>query len=271
MRPKLSECNLILTEAYMPSIFTPSPAETERKDPGIGGKPPVDRRPTGGGGGGGDDEWNNERSGPRAYLRRVRFYVLFGLSADMIFFAVLVLCFFVRQTGLQMNPRTHLFYPDWRPILLPRILYLNTIILIVSSLTIERARQNIFHEIDVLEEWLGLGRPALRATLPWVGATLALGMLFLAGQWMAWRDLTAQGFTFDRFRVTPASYFFYVITGLHAAHLLIGLLALIFCLSALGALKRVELRQISVDSTAWFWHFMTGAWLVLLAVLELGQ
>ena len=255
----------------MPSIFTPSPSDTERKEPGIGGKPPVDRRPTGGGGGGGDDEWNGERGGPRAQLKRIRFFVLFALSADMIFFALLVLCFFVRQAGLQMDPRTHHFYSDWRPVVLPRILYLNTVLLLLSSLTMERARQNIFHEIDVLEEWLGLGRPALRATLPWVGATLGLGALFLAGQAMAWRELTAQGFAFDHWRVTPASYFFYVITGLHAAHLLAGLLALVFCLTALGRLRRVEYRQIAIDSSAWFWHFMTGAWLVLVAVLALGQ
>jgi len=63
----------------MPSIFTPTPAETERKEPGIGGKPPVDRRPTGGGGGGGDDEWKNERHGPRELLNRVRFFVLSAL------------------------------------------------------------------------------------------------------------------------------------------------------------------------------------------------
>ena len=75
----------------MPSIFTPTPSETERKEPGIGGKPPVDRRPTGGGGGGGDDEWKNERRGPRELLNKVRFFVLSGLAADMIFFAVLVL------------------------------------------------------------------------------------------------------------------------------------------------------------------------------------
>jgi cytochrome c oxidase subunit 3 len=254
----------------MPSIFTPSPAETVRKEPGIGGKPPVDRRPTGGGGGGGDDEWKNERRGPRELLKRVRFFVLFGLAADMIFFAVLVLFFFASQTSMHMNPRTHRFFVDWRPVLLPRILYLNTVFLLVSSLTMERARQHIFREIDVLEEWLGLGRPALRATLPWVGATLGLGVLFLAGQAMAWRQLSAQGFAFDHFS-TPASYFFYVITGLHAAHLVVGLLALVFCLSALGWFRRVEYRQVAVDATAWFWHFMTGAWLVLLAVLALGQ
>src|ERR1700691_4710214 len=177
----------------MPSIFTPTPSETERKEPGIGGKPPVDPRPTGGGGGGGDDEWKNERHGPRELLNRVRFFGLYALAGDMIFFAVLVLFFFARQAGMRMDPRTHEFIGDWRPILLPRILYLNTILLIVSSLTMERARRNIFREIDVLEEWLGLGRPALRRTLPWVGATLLLGTFFLIGQAVAWKQLTAQG------------------------------------------------------------------------------
>jgi cytochrome c oxidase subunit 3 len=134
----------------------------------------------------------------------------------------------------------------------------------------ERARLNIFREIDVLEEWLGLGRPALRRTLPWVGATLGLGLVFLAGQGLAWKKLAAQGFAFDRWS-TPASYFFYVITGLHAAHLVLGVLALLLCLSALGWFRRVEYRQIAVDSTAWFWHTMSVAWLVLFAVLALGQ
>jgi hypothetical protein len=76
--------------------------------------------------------------------------------------------------------------------------------------------------------------------------------------------LTAQGFAFDRWS-TPASYFFYVITGLHAAHLMLGVLALLLCLCALGWFKRVEYRQVAVDSTAWFWHTMSVAWLVLLA------
>ncbi len=254
----------------MPSIFTPTPAETERKEPGIGGKPPVDRRPTGGGGGGGDDEWKHQRRGPRELLNKVRFFLLSALSADMLFFAVLVLFFFARQAGLRMDPRTHEFTGDWRPVLLPHILYWNTAVLLVSSLTMERARQRIFRETDVLEEWLGLGRPALRNTLPWLGVTLVLGTLFLAGQAIAWRQLTSQGYAFDRFS-TPASYFFYMITGLHAAHLALGLLALVFCLGFLGLFHRVEHRQVAVDATAWFWHTMSLAWLLLLTVLEMGQ
>ncbi len=254
----------------MPVTFTHSPAQTERKDPGIGGKPPLDRRPTGGGGGGGDDDWQSPGHGPRELLMRVRFFVFSALAADMIFFAVLVAIFFARQAGTHMDPRTHLQVGDWHPVLLPPILYLNTAALLLSSVTMEVARHSIFREIDVLEEWLGLGRPALRRTLPWVAATLALGSLFLAGQWMAWQQLTAQGFAFDT-HSTPASYFFYLITGLHAGHLLFGVVALLLCLCVLGWLKRVEFRQIAVDVTAWYWHTMGAAWLLLLAVLALGQ
>lgn len=255
----------------MPSTFTRTPAETERRDPGIGGKPPVDRRHTGGGGGGGgDDEPNQERRGPRDLLNRIRIFVFSALAGDLMFFAVLVALFYARQAGLRMDPRSHEFIGDWRPILLPRILYLNTGLLLLSSLTMERARRHIFREIDVLEEWLGLGQPALRRTLPWVGATLLLGIMFLIGQVMAWKQLTAQGFAFDRWS-TPASYFFYIITGLHAAHLLAGVAALALCLTTLGWLKRVEYRQIAVDATAWYWHTMSLAWILLLAVLATGQ
>jgi cytochrome c oxidase subunit 3 len=254
----------------MPPIFTPIPSEVERKAPGTGGKPPVDRRPTGGGGGGGDDDWRSPRRGPRDVLHRTRAFVFCALAGDMMFFVVLVAFFYARQAGTRMDPRTLQQIGDWHPVLLPPILFLNTAVLLLSTLTMERARQHIFREFDVLEEWLGLGRPALRRTLPWLGATLALGLMFLLGQIAAWRQLTAQGFAFTR-GATPASYFFYLITGLHAAHLVIGVLALVFCLSALTLLKRVESRQIAVDSTAWFWHTMGFAWLILFGVLLFGQ
>ncbi|MGA3046950.1 MAG: heme-copper oxidase subunit III [Terracidiphilus sp.] len=253
----------------MPSIFTPSPPEIERKEPGIGGKPPLDRRPTGGGGGG-DDEWKNQRRGPRELLHRIRFFVFSFLAVEMVFFAVLVMVFYARQVGLHMDVRSHELIGDWHPVQLPPILFLNSAALLLSSLTMEWARRSIFHEIDVLEEWLGLGRPAMRRTLPWVGATLFLGFLFLAGQWTAWRQLTAQGFAFDK-NATPASYFFYLITFGHAAHVVGCLAALVFCLVGLGLLRRVEYRQIAIDTTAWFWHFMGLAWLALWAVLALGQ
>jgi cytochrome c oxidase subunit 3 len=254
----------------MPSIFTPIPSEIERKAPGTGGKPPVDRRPTGGGGGGGDDDWKNSRRNPRELLYRTRAFVFCALTGDMMFFVVLVTLFYARQAGTHMDPQTLRQIGDWHPILLPPILFLNTAVLLLSSVSVELARRHIFSEIDVLEEWLGLGKPALRRTLPWIAVTLVLGLAFVAGQVAAWRQLTAQGFAFDK-SATPASYFFYLITGLHGAHLLVGIIALIVCLCALNRFKRVESRQIAVDATAWFWHTMGVAWLVLFGVLVLGQ
>jgi cytochrome c oxidase subunit 3 len=254
----------------MPTTFTRYPVETERKDPGIGGKPPVDRRPTGGGGGGDDDEWRRlGRGGPRDLLIRVRFGVFSVLAGDMMFFLALAVMFFAHQGVGHLDVRTQEFIGDWHPVQLPPILFLNTAVLILSSLTMEIARRHIFHELDVVEEWLGMGRPALRRTLPWLAATLALGSLFVAGQCTAWIRLTAQGFAFDH-TATPAVYFFYIVTGMHAAHLVVGILALAASLAGLGFLRKVEYRQIAVDSLSWFWHAMGLAWLLLFGLLAMG-
>src|SRR5689334_5192967 len=107
----------------MPATFTHTPAETERKEPGIGGKPPVSRRPTGGGGGGGDDDWNQGRRGPRDLLRRNRFAVFLILAADMVFFTVLVVIFYADQSTRHMDPVSHELIGDWHPVQLPPILY----------------------------------------------------------------------------------------------------------------------------------------------------
>ena len=256
----------------MPVTFTHKPAKKQRRAPGLGGLPPVVQRPTGGGddGGGGDDNWDDGSRGPRELLRRVRFFLFSALASDMVIFAVLVSIFFAFHGHTYMDLRTHEQIGDWHPVSLPPILYLSTAVLLLSCLTMELARRNIFHEIDALEEWLGMGRPALHRALPWLGATLTLGTLFLAGQWMAWRQFAARGFAFDQFS-TPATSFFYLFTGLHAAHLLVGVAALVLCLSALGWFKRVDFRQIAVDATAWYWQTMSLVWLLLLGVLTLGQ
>ena len=254
----------------MPTTFTRHPVETERKDPGIGGKPPVDRRPTGGGGNGDDDEWNRlGRGGPGELLRRYRQGTFFILAAIMMYFLALAVIFFAHQGTGHFDARTQEFIGDWHPVRLPPILFLNTAVLILSSLTIEIARRHIFYELDVVEEWLGLGRPALKRTLPWLAVTLILGMLFVAGQWTAWTQLTSQGFAFDH-TATPATYYFYLITGIHGAHLAFGIFALAVSLVALGFLRKIEYRQIAVDCLSWYWHTMGLAWLILFGILALS-
>ena len=253
----------------MPATFTRHQVDVERKDTGIGGKPPVDRRPTGGGGGG-DDDWENRpsgRRGPRELLSRYRLGVLFALAGDLMFFVALVSAFFVRQSAGHFDAREN-YVSDWHPLTLPPILWINTAILLLSSATMEVARQHLFREIDVMEEWLGLGRPAVKRAAPWMIATCVLGILFLGGQWIAWQQLAAQGLFFS---TDPNSHFFYLITGAHGIHLVLGIFALLFALGAMFLLKRMEMRQIAVDCTAWYWHTMGAFWIFLFVLLVCFQ
>lgn len=252
----------------MPATFTRHTVETERKDTGFGGKPPLDRRPTGGGGG--DDNWDSRHSrrrSPREQLIRYRMAVFSILAADFVFFAVLVSAFFVRQSAGHINASEN-YVSDWHPLSAPPILWINTAILLLSAFTMEIARRQLFHEIDIMEEWLGLGRPAVRRAAPWLVATIVLGAAFLGGQWIAWHQLTQQGFFFAS---NPNTYFFYLVTGTHAVHLFLGLGALAFALVAMFRLRKVEMRQIAVDTTAWYWHAMGLFWLFLFVLIVFFQ
>lgn len=253
----------------MPATFTRNQTEIERKDPGIGGKPPVDRRPTGGGGDG--ENWDNQppgRRGPRELLIRYRLGVLFALAGDLMFFVALVSAFFVRQSSGHFDVHEN-YINDWRPLVVPHILWLNTAVLLLSSATMEMARRQLFHEIDVMEEWLGLGRPAVKRAAPWLVATLVLGLMFLAGQWIAWEQLLREGFRFTS--PDPSSHFFYLITGIHGMHLVFGIFALGAALMALFRLKKIEFRQVAVDCVSWYWHTMGVFWVFLFVLLVFFQ
>jgi cytochrome c oxidase subunit 3 len=193
--------------------------------------------------------------------------VLSGLAGDFVFFAVLVSAFFVRQSSGHIGPSEN-FISDWHPVAAPPILWINTAILLLSTVTMEMARRQLFHEIDIMEEWLGLGRPAVRRAAPWLVATIVLGSLFLIGQWIAWQQLAQQGFFFSS---NPNSHFFYLVTGTHGIHLLLGIGALVFALVAMFRFKRVEMRQIAVDCTAWYWHAMGLFWIFLFVLLVFFQ
>jgi cytochrome c oxidase subunit III len=252
----------------MPATFTRAPTETERKDPGFGGKPPVDRRPTGGNGDG--ENWDNQRPGrrgPREILSRYRMALLFALAGDLMFFIALVSAFFARQASGHFDA-SNVWVFDWRPLAIPPVLWINTAVMLLSSLTMEVARRQFFRETDVMEEWLGLGRPTVRRAAPWLTATAVLGALFLAGQWIAWKQLVAEDVFFAS---NPSSHFFYLITGTHAVHLFVGVLALSGCMISLALLRRVELRQVVVDCTAWYWHTMGVFWFFLFGLLVLCQ
>lgn len=252
----------------MPTTFTRAPAETERRDTGFGGKPPLDRRPTGGGGDGEDwDKRHPKGRGPRELLTRYRMGIFFALAADLMFFVALASAFFARQGGGHLEAATG-WVVDWRPLALPPILWINTAVLLLSSLTMEAGRRQLFREVDVMDEWLGLGRPTVRRAAPWLVATAVLGALFIAGQIVAWKQLVSQGVYFAS---NPSSHFFYLITGAHGLHLFVGVLALSAALGSLFFLRKLELRQAVVDCTAWYWHAMGLFWFFLFGLLLFCQ
>jgi cytochrome c oxidase subunit 3 len=148
--------------------------------------------------------------------------------------------------------------PDWQHFRLPPILYPNTLLLLASSVTLERGRRLMLQEAP----W----RTASTSRGPaWLILTLALGLLFIGGQAIAWRDLAAQGLFLN---TNPSSSFFYVFTALHALHLLGGVTALGYVVARLHrSTARPSLS--ALDATSVYWHFMDVLWLYLLAVLAL--
>ena len=120
-----------------------------------------------------------------------------------------------------------------------------------------------------MDEWLGLGRPTSRRAMPWLGATIVLGVMFVIGQLMAWRQLRLTDHI--TFATNQASHSFFLFTGVHGLHLLLGVGALIAAFVGLFVSKQIENRQILVDLSAWYWHSMGLLWLILFGLLAYFQ
>jgi len=244
------------------------PHRVDEGDTGGGRLPPREPKHTGGGGEG--DNWSNKpvgSRGPRERLQRYRMGLFFALGGDLMFFIAIVSAFFVTKHSGHIDAYNHWVTP-WLPITVPKILWFNTGVLLVSSATIELARRGIFHEMDVMEEWLGLGTPTRKRVLPWLAISTVLGGMFLYGQYLAWKELAHHGILLSD---NPSSHFFYLITGVHGAHLIIGIGLLIAAAIGMQTVKLIESRQILVDCAAWYWHAMGALWIFLFGLLVYGQ
>jgi cytochrome c oxidase subunit 3 len=99
----------------------------------------------------------------------------------------------------------------------------------------------------------------------WLALTVVLGLSFLAGQWMAWRELAASGFYVAS---SPSSSFVYLLTGMHGVHLFGGVVALLTAGAASLLRRPADSLAIAVDVTGWYWHFMAFLWVYILCLLE---
>jgi cytochrome c oxidase subunit 3 len=154
---------------------------------------------------------------------------------------------------------------DWQHFQLPHILYLNTVILLASSVTLELSRQRIAAITDTARHAAASAKALLASGVYWLYLTAALGMIFVLGQVLAWRNLAAQGLFLA---TNPSSSFFYVFTALHAVHVLGGMCGLFYVLRKLmrtgGAGETSGLSAFSI-----YWHFMDLLWVYLLLLLAI--
>ena len=194
------------------------------------------------GDGGGDDA--NRRRNWSTSPKRYSTAIAIGIVAILMFFMALASAFIVLRRGSVV----------WVTVHLPFVVWPNTGILLASSFTLEAARRRLF-----LADLHGFQKFWLFTTV--------LGFLFVGGQLIAWRQLVAQGIYIAS---NQASSFFYIFTGAHAVHLLGGVCALLYVLVRKFKETTVS-RSTAAEVASYYWHFMDGLWIFLLALLYLGK
>ncbi len=212
----------------MPTTTPALELPSARRDPG---------RPAGGGpgrGGAGDDGPGAPRTSPA----RIGAWLL--VAAVTILFAAFTSTYLVRRNEV-----------DWRGVPLPPVLWLTTGLLLISSVTMEVARR-------------AARRGARLKLRHWLTATTVLGLAFLTGQLVAWRQLVGAGVYLA---TTPHSAFFYLLTGVHGLHLAGGIGALCYALAKAPAAETSAAAQDIADPVATYWHFLDGLWVYLFLIL----
>ena len=154
------------------------------------------------------------------------------LSVVSIFFMLMIVAYGGRM-----------LYQDWQPTPQISLLWANTGLLLLSSLCLQAAL--MWARADKVH-WV---RGAL------VGAGV-LTVLFLAGQLVAWQQLTSM--VLGDFS-NPSVGFFFMITGIHGLHMAGGMVAL------------VRAMEHNVSNCALYWHYLLGVWLVVFGLLFTGN
>jgi cytochrome c oxidase subunit 3 len=180
---------------------------------------------------------------------RYRIGVWVAIGSILMLFVALASAYIVRSASGN----------DWQSIAMPKVLWLSTALILISSITMEVSRRSLKRQSDA-----GYGR--------WLMITVALGLGFLASQILAWRQLVRQGVYLAS---NPYNSFFYLFTAAHGLHLLGGILALGYLLlrttSKRGTLEGELRRTGAADAATIYWHFMDGLWVALFLLLFLWK
>ncbi|QHW00510.1 cytochrome c oxidase subunit 3 [Spirosoma endbachense] len=178
-----------------------------------------------------------------------RFMVWLGIASSVMLFTILLVTYIIRRTG-----------PDWADVKLPNVFLISTVVIVLSSFTLNNATQAFRHER------FGSYRTN-------IATTLVLGTLFILLQGWGWRQMILAGIKLEG---NPAGGFVYIISGIHLLHILIGLIFLVIALAE--ALRRRPYvdsfvysvnppNQLKIRLITLYWHFVDILWVGLFVFL----
>jgi cytochrome c oxidase subunit 3 len=144
---------------------------------------------------------------------------------------------------------------DWQPLPMPRVLFASTLLILISSFTIEIAKRK-------LKSGSGIAHSR------WLILTALLGFAFLVTQLLAWRQLVSRGVYLAS---NSRSSFFYLLTAIHGVHLAGGLLAVTYLVLRSRRLLKDERAlakgEVLTGAATLYWHFMDALWIYLFLLL----
>ncbi len=172
-------------------------------------------------------------------FRSQRFGMYLAMAGIVMLFAALTSAYIVRRSA-----------GNWLEFTLPTIFYWNTLVILTSSVTLHLS-------------WTSFKRGLQSQYRIFLIATFVLGLLFLVMQYLGWQQMTAEGLYLQ---VNPSASFIYVISGVHAAHIIGGVGALIVAIAHAIKLKFkvTSIRKHRFELVVIYWHFVDLLWLYLL-------
>lgn len=148
---------------------------------------------------------------------------------------------------------------EWQPFALPIQVWLSTLIILISSVTYHYAK-------------IRLDRDQREVAKKWFVVTTVLGAAFISSQILSWLELTKRGLYMQG---NPYAGFFYILTAVHAVHVIGGIVALGSVLLRVWHPtvnhEAIGKRQTIAQVIGWYWHFMGAIWIVLFLLLGFWQ
>lgn len=203
------------------------------------------------GGGGGNDGGNNRNDDyieeQESYpSNKYRIGMWFLLLVVMMTFGGLISAYIVISTNGVL---------EWKPFDLPKAVLVSTFLILTSSVTYQLAQKSLYKDNQ-------------KTAKDWLLATTVCGGMFIASQLLAWFELVRRGVYMES---NPYAGFFYILTAVHALHVIGGIVALGYILlrtweTTNSDAELVKRQQVST-TVGWYWHFMDGLWIVLVLLL----